>query len=82
MEGRKCTGSWGERREGKGKESGRGFERIEEEGRREGMVKVMEEWKRCKGRGEEKGKMVASTLHGETFKHAEDFRPSLIRWLC
>ena len=55
---------------------------MEEEGRREGMVKVIEEWKRCKGRGEEKGKMVASILHGETFNHAEDLRPSLTRWLC
>ena len=44
---------------------------MEEEGRREGMVKVMQEWKRCKGRGKEKGKMVASILHGETFNHAD-----------
>ena len=50
---------------------------MEEEGTREGKVKVMEEWKRCKGRGEGKGKMVASILHGETFNHAEDFQTQL-----
>ena len=51
---------------------------MEEDGRREGMV--MEEWKRYRERerrGEQKGKMVGSILH---FKHAADFRPSLMRW--
>ena len=44
-----------------------------------GEGKVIEEWKNTERerREEEKGKMVGSILH---FKHAADFRPSLMRW--